>query len=89
MISPEKLKRMAVYHPAAYESYMAVVRARQRYPGVTRFDVDHSGPELVARPARLSLAEQQQERLSRRLRELRAQEERSLTNRLRDVQRTL
>ena len=37
---------------AAAESYAAVQRAKRKYPGATRFEVDHRGPVPVARPVR-------------------------------------
>ncbi len=88
-IPPDKLRMMAVSHPAAYASYMAVQRAAKRYPGVRRFAVDHSGPELVARPMVESPVERQQDQLDRRLAAMRAQAERSLTERLAEIQRSL
>ena len=53
--------------------------ARKKYPGVRFFTVDHTGERPVARPRRsTSHVEQEQQRLSRRLREISAQEQQQL-----------
>ena len=43
--------RLAGYGLGSLESWEAVQRARAKYPGVTKWTVDHTGNRAVARPA--------------------------------------
>ena len=82
-------RKILTYGSGSLESWRAFQEGRKRYPGVRHFTIDYSGERAVARPKVLSPPEQEQERLARRLRELRAQEERSRADRLREIERTL
>ena len=82
MMSPEWLREMAIRFPGPYRSVAAIERAKKRYPGVTKWSIDHSGLEPVAYPQVSSPAAEQQERLARRLREIARQEHAELGSRL-------
>ena len=74
--------KILAYGSGTLESWEAVQRAKKKYPGVTRFTVDHTGPRPVARPAYVSPVDREQERLARRLQEIAAQQHRSMGSRL-------
>lgn len=82
--------KLLSYGLGTLQSWQAFQAARKKYPGVRRFTVDHSGESVVARPIRpASRFEQEQQRLSSRLRELGGQEQQRLTGRLLEIKQNL
>ena len=84
------LQRAGGISPGSLRSFMAYKEAKRRFPGATRFEIDHRGPKprVTAHYGRASSStgNTQQDRLARRLAEIQYQD---LQSRLREIERTL
>ena len=86
------LKRSGGISPGSLRSFRAYKEAKRRFPGATRFEIDHRGPKprVTAHYGRSrsssSSGNTQQDRLARRLAEI---QHKDLQSRLREISKTL